>query len=503
MVTGITFLIVLLIRIIPVVFIGIFISRGFIDTGHLDPLLYLGGAQTILKTGSNPFSFFPPINFLFIAAFLYIGNGNPLAPMAAIAIVGWLTVIGIYLLAKELWGEKIALLAAILSGVYPNLIFYGVSFYAETLAIFWIVFSFLLIMKYFRTNKGLYLNSAGILWGLASQTRGGLHYFSVFIVLVIVMQCTRPKSRAAVQSIAIFLMTVYITIFAISIMVAPIHGEASLNSKSGIGSMVHGANRITTSCSDYGDVQGNIFYDINNCKENWPKGSNLYSDELMKQDTVSILYEFLKFILQEPITYLKNSLLKLSCSFSPNQVILSFIKANFNTRHAFFSDTVCLGISLFYAFVICGGMWGMSLSKDPFRILFIFFIVFYCFLIFLTVGNSKLRLPLMPFFIIYCSYFLMQFKTGVWKKALANKWALIIILIFLTNSVYKYPEILLSPAEIQVRKIELCNQLGFPKTALCLLEKNKNYTFTDEQKKRLKVAEASAKQKLAALPEKN
>ena len=73
------------------------------------------------------------------------------------------------------------------------------------------------------------------------------------------------------------------------------------------------------------------------------------------------------------------------------------------------------------------------------------------------------------------------------RDAFSTKWVLIIILIFLGNSIYKYPEILLSPTEIQVRKIELCNQLGFPKTALYLYEKNKNYMFTNDQKKRMEV----------------
>ncbi len=55
---------------------------------------------------------------------------------------------------------------------------------------------------------------------------------------------------------------------------------------------------------------------------------------------------------------------------------------------------------------------------------------------------------------------------------------------------------LLSPTEIQVQKIELCNQLGFPKTALYLYEKNKNYMFTNDQKKRLEAAEDAARERL-------
>jgi 4-amino-4-deoxy-L-arabinose transferase-like glycosyltransferase len=496
MLAGITLSIIFFIRIIPVFLLYKLSSDCVIDIGFADPFLYLGGAQAILKTGTNPFNFFPPLNFLFIALFLYLGNGTPIAPIIAITLIGWLTVLGIYLLAKELFGKRAALIAAIISGVYPSLIFYAVGFFAETLALFLIVFSFLMLLKYFLTSKHYYIFMSGILWGLASQTRGGLHYFSVFIVLAIIVNCYNRNLRSLFQPIAIFLISTYLTIFSIGSMVSPIQGQSSLNSKSGIGSLVHGANRITTSCADYGDVRGNIFYDINNCKEQWPDGSQLYSDELMQEGTFSILSKFTAFVLHEPLIYFKNSLLKLSCCFSPNQTVVIFIKTRLGSVQPFFVGAVCMGISLLYIFIICGGLLGIALSRDPFRPVFISLIIFYCLLVFFTVGNSKLRLPLMPFFIIYCSYFIMNLKETTWKKIFSHNLIMFIILIFLSNSIYKYREIMLSPPEIQVRRIELCNQLGFPKTALYLFEKNKSYVFTNDQKKRLKAAEDAARERL-------
>ena len=504
MVAGNTFFIIFLIRIIPVFFISMFSSKGFIDTGHADPLIYFGGAQAILATGANPFNFFPPLNFLFIAACLYLGHGSPLVPITAIAVVGWLTVVGIYLFTKELFGnEKTALIAAIISGLYPEFIFFGISFYSETLAIFLIVICFLMILKYFKTRKVYFLVLSGMLWGLASLTRGGLHFFSVFIGIVMIMNFYGRGWRARLQPVAVFLLATYLTIFSVSRMVLPIQGESPLNSKSGIGSLIHGANRITTSCSDYGDVRGNIFYEINNCQEKWPEGSQLYSEELMKSGTFNILSEFTAFILHDPVTYLKNSCIKLSCFFAPNQLVIFFLKTKFQSINSLILALLCLGISLFYMLIICGGLWGVILSKDAFHPVFVLLIFFYCALIFLTVGNAKLRLPLMPFFIIYCSYFIACLQDGRWKTVLSNKVTAILILIFLANSIYKYQEIRLSPGEIQVQEIELCNQRGFPKTALYLLEKNKKYAYTDEQARRLQIADSFAKEKLEILNKDN
>lgn len=466
------FFCILLVRFIPVIWIYNLGSKDPIIAGDADPLLYLGGAQEIIATGVNPFNFFPPLNFLFISAFLYFGKGHVILPMIAMAIVGWLTVIAIYLITKILFGEKAALISAIISGLYPNFVFYGITLYAETLTIFWIVYSFLMLLKHFQTSKYYYLLLAGILWGLASVTRAGLHYFSIFIAIVIFSNYFRLNRKLQFKPIAVFLLSTYLTILACGVLTFPIHGCISLDSKNGVASAVHGANRITTPCTDYGHIRGNVFYDINNCGEKWPVGSHLYNQEILRLRTWKIYLKILEFISQEPLIYLKNSLMKLSCFWSPNQYVIHFIKTKFQHHNSLIIGVVCLIISLSYVIVICGGFLGSAMRRDPFRLIFIFFIVFYCIMIFLTVGNSKLRLPMMPLFIIYCSYFIAHIgiKNASWKKPLLNKWIMIIIFIFICNSIYRYREINLSPAEIQVRKLELCKEMGFSKTARYLLK---------------------------------
>lgn len=495
---------ILFVRIIPVFFIALFHSKGFIDIGQIDPLLYLGGAQSILNTGTNPFNYFPPLNFALIATFLYLGNGNPLFPLFAIAIIGYLSVGAIYLLAKELFSEKTALFAALISGLYPNFVFYGVSFYSETLALFWIVFSLLMLVRYFHRPRLYPLMWSGVFWALASQTRAGLNYFALCIGAVIFFHGIKKTPKLTVFFVCAFLCSFLVSFFAVGIALKPIHGDTAFNSKNGLATVALGVNRIMSPCCDYGDIKGSLFYDIDLiCNDRWPTDSRIDPLEIISMGIMQAARKVITFILQDPVTYIENSLGKLSCFWSPNQYIIHYIKITLRNYNCMIIDSICFLLVLVYATIMCGGLWGVTISHEPLRPVFISFIIYYWILIFFTVGHSRLRLPLMPFFIVYCSYFITQLKSGIWKKVLSNKWALIIILIFLTNSVYKYPEILLSPAEIQVRKIELCNQLGFPKTALCLLEKNKNYTFTHAQKKRLDVAKALAKQKLAAIPQKN
>lgn len=491
---------ILLLRIIPLILIYSSDSKVPVTAGDIDARLYFRGAQEIIATGINPFNGFPPLNFLFISAFLYFGNGHVIPPVVAMAFVGWLTVVGIYLLAKTLFGERVALIAAIFSGLYPNFIFYGISLYSETLAIFWIVFSFFIIVKYFDTSKTFYLLLGGILWGLASQTRGGLQYFPPFIAVIILVTHFRQGWRFSLKRIAAFLLSTYLTILAICIIALPIQGDFSFNSKSGVVAVALGANRITTPCTDYGHVKGNIWY-AKKSREEWPEGSCIDPKDIIKLNTWQILNKVVVFVLQDPMTYAKNSFMKLSCLWSPNQYVIHYIKTRSKYRNSLIIGLVCFIISLLYVIVICGGFWGVLMGRDPFRPIFISFILFYCVLIFLTVGHSRLRLPMMPLFMIYCSYFIsyIGLKHRKWIKSLLNKWIIIIIIIFACNSIYKYREISLSPAEIHVKKIELCNELGFHKTALYILGRGKYHNFTEAQEKRMRTAEELARRRIRIL----
>ncbi|MEI6127422.1 MAG: glycosyltransferase family 39 protein, partial [Pseudomonadota bacterium] len=432
-----------------------------------------------VKTGTNSFSFFPPLNFFFIAGFLYAGSGNIIVPLVGLAAVGWLTVVVVYLLADMLFGRKAALVAAGMCGLYPNSIFYGMNFYSETLATFWIALTFLMIVKYFTSSRCLYLLPAGIFWGLASQTRGGLHYFAIFICLTILMQYRMRTAKALCGQATLFLSAVLGTIFFIGTIAAPIQECASLNSKSGIGSAIHGANRITTSCSDYGDIRGNIFYEINRCKERWPEKSQLYSDDIMQLGAVQICTKMLAFIAEEPAMYIKNAFLKLSCFWSPNQFLMHYIKTKLYYKNTICVETLCLMISIVSVVIFCGGIGGLFLSSEPLRLVFALFIIFYCALIFFTVGNTKLRAPLEPFLIMYSAhlFFDMVSKKGHGKKVVHSKLVLAVVLAIISNSIYKYGEIILSPGEIEVRQVELCLELGFPATARSLSERTQQSAY--------------------------
>ena len=459
-----------------------------------DPVLYLMGTQQIIETGINEFNFFPPLHFLFLTACLYIGNGHMLIPALASGLVGWLVVVGTYLLAKSLYGDRIGLIAALISGFYPNLIIYGLSLHPEIPALCFIVFSFLMLVKYFNTTTIWYLVPSGILWGLASQTRGGLHLFSFFIVTALVVYNFGNKLTTTAKASGTFLIATYITIISIAIIVFPIHGDLSLNSKTGVGSIIAGVNRISTSCTDYGHIRGNIYYGILP-EEEWPEGSRLDPKEYQNAGRWQVFLTVATFISKDPSTYIKNSLAKLSCLWAPNQLIIKYIKLiGFKENDSPIVNVLCLGVGFIYSVIVIGGLCGIALAKGPFRLLIILLILFYNLLIFLAVGNSKLRLPMMPFIMVYCAYLFSFMFTGIaWKKLFSNKWLILIVLLFIGNTIVKSKEFLLTPAEAHVQMIGCYNDLGFPQTSLYLHLRNKEYIFSDDQQKRIDRAEEAAR----------
>jgi 4-amino-4-deoxy-L-arabinose transferase-like glycosyltransferase len=473
---------ILLVRVVPVFAVYAATGSAVMYPFDLDPLLYLGGARSMIETGANEFPFFAPLNFSFIAGLLYIADGNELVPVLSTAIMGWLTVVVLYHLARELFDERVAIVSAVLLGVYPNLVFYGINLFPETLAVFFVTGSFFWLIRYFKSKRLAYVVCAGIMWGLAAQTRGGLHFFSVGICLVIMLQFRRDGWFFYAKPVCVLLASTYSIMAMVGLMAAPFYENLPVNSQSGMGSVLHGANRIINCNPDYGMVRESLLYRINEAGEAWPEGSQVYSDALLDESTFTIMKTFFAFIAHSPLQYLKSGLERLSFLCSPNQLIIKYIKLRAYYHAPLIADLCCLALSLLFVVLFCAGCLGFCHSRDPLRLLLFLFFIFYCVLIFFTVGNVKLRLPLMPFIILYAGYFIsvLHGRTLTLRKRSAVCAGFVCCLI-VANSVYRYKDMAISPGEFNVRQVETSLELGFPKTALFLLEKNMFFQHYTEQ----------------------
>jgi 4-amino-4-deoxy-L-arabinose transferase-like glycosyltransferase len=113
----------------------------------------------------------PPSYPVFLVMCYSILGLNTLAYFIPQAILGSLTCLIIYLIAKEIFNEWTAVLAAFAAALYPDLIFWTYLVRVETLFIFLISLFFLLLVKANgKKSAGLVYASAVVL-GLASLTR--------------------------------------------------------------------------------------------------------------------------------------------------------------------------------------------------------------------------------------------------------------------------------------------------------------------------------------------
>lgn len=487
------FAVLLILRIALAFIVNQTFEKGFLDINKADPVTYLLGAKSILSAGANPFTFFPPLQFLFVAGFLFLGGGNVVVPLLATACIEWLTIVVLYAIALNIFDKKTALVSALIAGCYPWFIYHGLTFYSEALAVFWITIAFYLLLKYFSGQSPYCLVLGGMCWGLASQTRGGLIYFSLVVALVVACALGKRNYKKTTITAILFPAAAFGAFLAIALAVRPIHDNAGLDSKNGVASIIIGANPITTSSEDFGNIQGNIYYAIEH-HDTWPDHILAVPQNIDHMSTFHIMRLVMGSVKNDPTRYIWNCFLKLSNFWAPTDDTIYLLKMKLHTSSPHLTQTLSCMLGLTSAVVLLGGLTGLFLSRDIFSIAVVGFVLYYCLLIFVTVGNARLRMPVMPFFVIYCASFLTCFsqQASIAKYLVRKKIFLLLVVCLLANSMYKFREILLSPAEAHIRKIELCSALGFHKATVALIKDAPVVELSEQQRQRLSRAEANA-----------
>lgn len=106
--------------------------------------------------------------FQFLAALFFITGFQELfIKFSLILLPSLFLVFAVYLLGKEMFNKKIALIAALLTSVSWTLLFWGARFQPDFLSMSFQVLSILFMWKYWKHNKSLFIIWAGVFAGLA------------------------------------------------------------------------------------------------------------------------------------------------------------------------------------------------------------------------------------------------------------------------------------------------------------------------------------------------
>lgn len=194
---------------------GLFLKQMPIE--H-DALQYNAIAKNILDgkgftyDSIHPTAARAPMYPYFLAAIYRILGYNYIYAKIAQAIIGAITCLFVYQIAKNLYSSFIGILAAMVTCIYPSLIGYSNLLYSETLTGFLLVLSVFVFITALKKNKVYLFVMSGVSFGLLS-----LNYPKfMFLPLVLGFSfCSLHKFKAS------FLKSFFWLLLAVSLVIAP------------------------------------------------------------------------------------------------------------------------------------------------------------------------------------------------------------------------------------------------------------------------------------------
>jgi 4-amino-4-deoxy-L-arabinose transferase-like glycosyltransferase len=179
-------------------------------------IAYLGGAHRLVegrgfRDPEYPV-FTPPLYAIFIAGSLLLFQDGQGPVKVAQAIADSLTVVVLYLIARQLFGLRAALLAAVALSVYPFSI-YAVT-YVGTETFFTLFLSVFVLLSIYAIERGnlRYYVSAGLVLGLATLLRGTTQYYPL-VFLLLLWPLFRNEPRAVIPKYLAFCLAFAAVIF--------------------------------------------------------------------------------------------------------------------------------------------------------------------------------------------------------------------------------------------------------------------------------------------------
>lgn len=132
---------------------------------------------------------------VFIAGVFKISGNSYLFLRMVQIIVSLFLIYFIFLLAKEIFDDRAALVAAAIAAIYPNYIFFSVRIMSEALYLPLLVLFMYLLVKYRKEfSVGKYI-IIGVVNGLLLATRSNIIFMYPFIVLIMLFYAYKSRSR--------------------------------------------------------------------------------------------------------------------------------------------------------------------------------------------------------------------------------------------------------------------------------------------------------------------
>lgn len=342
-----------------------------------------------------------PIYKLYVAGFYKFVNTDEFPIKLGQVILSSLSVFIMFLITRRMFDEKTALISSGMFAFYPTLIAFTHFLWNETIFILFLLLFIYFLFRYRDNGKNIELIYSGIFIGLGSLTKGSLFY--AIIAAFIFIYIKKGFKKAIIPSI-ILLITTLLVISPWTYQNYEKHNEIILlDTNSG--------HNLWLSNHD-GEVPNfdSVDYYINSPKRDYFRLEvcALPSD----YDAMKCGHEIgFKWIKENPVDFVKRGFIKQYNLWKPYTFIHRHYELGIYEASMFTQVMVKAITTLAYLAVLALGLIGMiKTGRDPRKTFFIIFILYYLALYSLFFGMSRFRLILMPIFMIYGSWFIVNRK---------------------------------------------------------------------------------------------
>lgn len=347
-------------------------------------------------------------------------------------LIGCISVVLIFLVAKKIFERKVAILAGIIAATYWIFIYYEAELLLDFLLVFWALLLIWLLLKAYENLKSSTWFFSGVILGLFAITRPNILIFLLFLLLWMILAL---KKQISVVKISIFYGWVLIGMILI---IFPVTLRNYLVGKDPVLIASQGGINFYIGNNPKSDGMSAIMPELG---DDWEYSDCQFIAERtlgkkLKPSEVSDFYykKGWNFIFSQPGQSL-SLLFKKLCLF------WNKLEISNNQNIYFFKQYSVLSRLLFWGFWLIGplALLGIFLSfkRGPQASLISLFIFSYMLSVVMFFVNSRFRLPVLPFLIILASFTLVEFYRMISAKAIKRimvSGLLLVMFMILVNS---------------------------------------------------------------------
>lgn len=179
----------------------------------IDEMYYMRMAQNLNRGNGltdifgSPATVFFPLLPIFIAGIAQVLQNYVVSGYFVAILFGGLVLLPVYLLGRELMGERVGLLSAVLAMIYPVLIMFSSHIVTEVVYTFFLIMAVFFVWRMLQRPRLIHGAMGGGLLGLAYLTNpGAVYYLAISICLAVIVAFKRGVWRHMAGPLGLLLL---------------------------------------------------------------------------------------------------------------------------------------------------------------------------------------------------------------------------------------------------------------------------------------------------------